>query len=100
MLLLDEPTNHLDLEGIEALESGLAGYDGTVIFVSHDRWLVSRLATRIVEITVDGIQDFPGSYDEYLTRCGDDHLDVDAIVRKARREKKKPGAQAGGGNRS
>ncbi len=100
VLLLDEPTNHLDLEGIEALESGLAGYDGTVIFVSHDRWLVSRLATRIVEITVDGIQDFPGSYDEYLTRCGDDHLDVDAIVRKARREKKKPGAQAGGGNRS
>ena len=101
VLLLDEPTNHLDLEGIEALESGLAAYDGTVIFVSHDRWLVSRLATRVLEIMVDGIQDFPGSFDEYLARCGDDHLDMDAVVRKARREKRqvqrsRTGRQEGG----
>jgi ATPase subunit of ABC transporter with duplicated ATPase domains len=86
-LVLDEPTNHLDLEGIEALADGLGGYDGTIIFVSHDRWLVSRLATRILEIRPDGLQDFPGSYEEYLARCGDDHLDVEAVVRKARREK-------------
>jgi ATPase subunit of ABC transporter with duplicated ATPase domains len=86
-LVLDEPTNHLDLEGIEALAEGLGGYDGTIIFVSHDRWLVSRLATRILEIRPDGLQDFPGSYEEYLARCGDDHLDVEAVVRKARREK-------------
>ena len=101
VLLLDEPTNHLDLEGIEALEAGLAAYDGTVIFVSHDRWLVSRLATRVLEIMVDGIQDFPGSFDEYLARCGDDHLDMDAVVRKARREKRqvqrsRTGRQEGG----
>jgi ATPase subunit of ABC transporter with duplicated ATPase domains len=88
VLVLDEPTNHLDLEGIEALQQGLAAYDGTIIFVSHDRWLVSRLATRIVEITPDGLQDFPGTYDEYLARCGDDHLDVDAVLRKARRAKR------------
>jgi len=86
-LVLDEPTNHLDLEGIEALADGLEGYDGTIIFVSHDRWLVSRLATRVLEIRPDGLQDFPGTYEEYLARCGDDHLDVEAVVRKARREK-------------
>jgi ATPase subunit of ABC transporter with duplicated ATPase domains len=88
VLVLDEPTNHLDLEGIEALQEGLAAYDGTVVFVSHDRWLVSRLATRIVEITSDGFQDFPGTYDEYLARCGDDHLDVDAVLRAARRTRR------------
>ena len=51
VLVVDEPTNHLDLEGIEALCDGLKAYDGTTVFVSHDRWLVSRLATRILEIT-------------------------------------------------
>jgi ATPase subunit of ABC transporter with duplicated ATPase domains len=87
VLLLDEPTNHLDLEGIEALAESLEAFDGTLIFVSHDRWLVSRLASRILEITPDGIQDFAGSYDEYLERCGDDHLDVDTVARRARQEK-------------
>ena len=61
VLVLDEPTNHLDLEGIEALVKGLLGYDGTIIFVSHDRWFVSKVATRIVEISRDGIEDFAGS---------------------------------------
>ena len=92
VLVLDEPTNHLDLEGIEALAEGLAAYDGTILFVSHDRWFVSRLATRIVEITPRGITDFPGSYEEYLERCGDDHLDAEAVWRKeqqARREAKR-----------
>jgi len=88
VLVLDEPTNHLDLEGIEALADGLDHYDGTIVFVSHDRWLVSRLATRILEIRPDGIQDFPGTYEEYLARCGDDHLDVEALVRRAQREKR------------
>jgi len=88
VLVLDEPTNHLDLEGIEALAEGLLAYEGTVIFVTHDRWLVSRLATRVLEIRPDGIQDFAGSYDDYLTACGDDHLDVEAAIRRARREKR------------
>ena len=73
-LVLDEPTNHLDLEAIEALVSALKAYDGTLLFVSHDRWFVGDLATRVIEITAGGINDFPGSYDEYLERCGDDHL--------------------------
>jgi ABC-type multidrug transport system ATPase subunit len=84
VLVLDEPTNHLDLEAIGALVEGLRDYPGTVLFVSHDRWFVSELATRIVEITRNGPRDFPGSYTEYLARCGDDHLDADAVVEKAR----------------
>ena len=86
VLVLDEPTNHLDLEGIEALAQGLTKYSGTVVFVSHDRWFVSRLATRILELRLDGIEDFVGSYEEYLAACGDDHLDVDAAILRARRK--------------
>ena len=82
LLVLDEPTNHLDLESIEALADSLASFDGTVLFVSHDRWFVSRLATRIVEVTPDGLRDFVGTYAEYLERCGDDHLDAEAVVAK------------------
>jgi ABC-type multidrug transport system ATPase subunit len=85
VLVLDEPTNHLDLEAIGALIDSLKGYPGTVLFVSHDRWFVSELATRIVELTPDGPRDFPGTYTEYLARCGDDHLDADAVVEKAKR---------------
>ncbi|MEZ4406273.1 MAG: ABC-F family ATP-binding cassette domain-containing protein [Polyangiales bacterium] len=88
VLVLDEPTNHLDIESIEALVEGLKRYEGTVIFVSHDRWFVSALATRILEITPNGPRDFPGTYTEYLARCGDDHLDADAVVLKAKREQK------------
>jgi ATPase subunit of ABC transporter with duplicated ATPase domains len=94
VLVLDEPTNHLDLEAIHALVEALAAYEGTVIFVSHDRWFVSQLATRIVELTADGPRDFPGSYAEYLARCGDDHLDADAVVERARRERGTPPAAA------
>jgi ATPase subunit of ABC transporter with duplicated ATPase domains len=87
VLVLDEPTNHLDLESIEALTSALRDFeDGTLIFVSHDRAFVSALATRILEVTPDGFRDFPGTYDEYLARCGDDHLDAEAVVLRAKKE--------------
>jgi ATPase subunit of ABC transporter with duplicated ATPase domains len=88
VLVLDEPTNHLDLESIEALVAGLQNYDGTLILVSHDRWFVRQLATRIVEITRDGIRDYLGTYEEYLHACGDDHLDADVVLRARRDEKK------------
>jgi len=87
VLVLDEPTNHLDLESIEALVNAIKSFDGTVVFVSHDRAFVSALATRILEVTVDGFRDFPGTYEEYLARCGDDHLDSDAVVLRAKKEK-------------
>ncbi|MFO0665597.1 MAG: ABC-F family ATP-binding cassette domain-containing protein [Polyangiaceae bacterium] len=82
VLVLDEPTNHLDLEAIQALADGLREFDGTVVFVSHDRWFVSELATRIIELTDSGPRDFPGTYAEYLDRSGDDHLDGDAVAAK------------------
>jgi len=74
VLVLDEPTNHLDLESIEALTESLRTYEGTLIFVSHDRWFVSQLATRIIEIEPTGISSFPGTYAEFLERRGSDHL--------------------------
>lgn len=66
ILLMDEPTNHLDMESIESLNLALENYAGTLIFVSHDREFVSSLATRIIEITPDGIVDFKGNYEDYL----------------------------------
>lgn len=66
VMLLDEPTNHLDMESIEALNLALSYYDGTLIFVSHDREFVSSLATRIVDVKDRKLVDFQGSYDEYL----------------------------------
>ena len=95
MLILDEPTNHLDLEAIEALVEGLKAYDGTLIFVSHDRWFVSQLADRILEITPTGIRDFAGTYEEYIERLGDDHLDAEAVLRLRREQKKKAGKADG-----
>jgi len=63
---MDEPTNHLDMESIESLNSALENYPGTLLFVSHDREFVSSLATRIIELTPQGLVNFSGSYEEYL----------------------------------
>ena len=94
VLILDEPTNHLDLEAIDALVDGLKEYDGTLLFVSHDRWFVQQLANRVIEISPRGIQDFVGTYEEYLERLGDDHLDADAVLKARRDQKKKTAAKA------
>jgi ATPase subunit of ABC transporter with duplicated ATPase domains len=94
VLVLDEPTNHLDLEAIDALVEGLKKYDGTLIFVSHDRWFVGELANRILEITPHGINDFRGTYDEYLERLGDDHLDAGAALLRVKRERQQKAQEA------
>ncbi|MDU0355449.1 ABC-F family ATPase [Paraglaciecola aquimarina] len=70
ILLMDEPTNHLDMESIESLNLALENYQGTLVFVSHDREFVSSLATRIIEITPNGIVDFKGDYESYLASQG------------------------------
>jgi ATPase subunit of ABC transporter with duplicated ATPase domains len=70
ILVMDEPTNHLDMESIEALNLALENYPGTLIFVSHDREFVSSLATRIIELTPQGVVNFGGSYDDYLHSQG------------------------------
>ena len=88
VLVLDEPTNHLDMESIEALTAGLKAYEGTLLFVSHDRAFVSALATRVVEVTEDGFRDRPGTYQDYLASSGDDHLDVETVVTKAKKQRR------------
>ncbi len=95
VLVLDEPTNHLDLESIEALVRALERFPGTLVFVSHDRWFVGKLATRILEITSEGVRDYPGTYDEYVRASGDDHLDVETAVLGARRGKRKDRSATG-----
>jgi ATPase subunit of ABC transporter with duplicated ATPase domains len=66
VLILDEPTNHLDLESVSALAEGLSIFPGTVFVVSHDRDLISEVATRVLSFTPDGVVNFLGTYDEYL----------------------------------
>ncbi|PIW62347.1 ABC-F family ATPase [Shewanella sp. CG12_big_fil_rev_8_21_14_0_65_47_15] len=70
ILMLDEPTNHMDMESIESLNNALEKYEGTLLFVSHDRAFVSSLANRILEITPKGVNDFRGTYDEFLASKG------------------------------
>ncbi len=66
VLIFDEPTNHLDLESVSALAEGLNQFGGTVFVVSHDRDLISEMATRVLSFTPEGIIDFAGSYEEYI----------------------------------
>ena len=71
VLLMDEPTNHLDMESIESLNTALDKFAGTLLFISHDREFVSSLATRLIEIRLDGqIIDYRGTYEEYLASQG------------------------------
>ncbi len=71
VLLLDEPTNHLDLEAILWLEDFLLGWSGSLMFITHDRVFLQRLATRIIELDRGRLTDFPGDYPTYLP--GSDH---------------------------
>ena len=81
IMLMDEPTNHLDMESIEALNLALDNYAGTLFFVSHDREFISSLATRIIDITADGVTNFKGSYEEYLRSQGiEDNFRQRAVV--------------------
>jgi ATPase subunit of ABC transporter with duplicated ATPase domains len=68
VLIFDEPTNHLDLEAVNALGEGLSLFPGTVLLVSHDRDLISDVATRVLAFTSGALIDFPGTYEEYLER--------------------------------
>lgn len=70
VLILDEPTNHLDLESVSALAEALEKYQGTVVIVSHDRDLVSRVANRIVALLPGEVRDYEGTYEEYLEKYG------------------------------
>jgi ATP-binding cassette subfamily F protein 3 len=67
-LLLDEPTNHLDMRAKDVLLESLEKYNGTVVFVSHDRYFIDKLATRVFEIGDGHVEVFPGNYEDYLWR--------------------------------
>jgi ATP-binding cassette subfamily F protein 3 len=67
-LILDEPMNHLDIEAREALEGALAQHPGTILFVSHDRYLLKHLASKVVALKDGQAVVYPGSYQDYLDR--------------------------------
>ncbi|MCA9595145.1 MAG: ABC-F family ATP-binding cassette domain-containing protein [Myxococcales bacterium] len=69
-LVLDEPTNHLDMATKETLQKALANFDGTLLFVSHDRAFLSALSNRVLELTADGVHPYGGGYSEYVTESG------------------------------
>src|SRR5271170_2715406 len=75
-LLLDEPTNHLDLRAKDVLLESLEKYTGTVVFVSHDRYFIDKLATRIFEIGSGEVNVFPGNYEDYIWRKGGKEIDL------------------------
>ncbi|MDR9794595.1 MAG: multidrug ABC transporter ATP-binding protein [Bacillaceae bacterium] len=67
-LIMDEPTNHLDLDSKEVLENALINFPGTILFVSHDRYFINKIATKIFELSTEGIAEYIGDYDYYITK--------------------------------
>ncbi len=72
VLILDEPTNNLDIHLVDSLEKALQKFQGTIVFVSHDRYFVDKIATRIMEIKDKKISSYPGNYSDYLEQTGQD----------------------------
>ncbi len=72
LLLLDEPTNHLDINSREALENALADYGGTIFIISHDRYLINKIATRLYKLSPNGAECINGGYDDFLAVSGDE----------------------------
>lgn len=84
-LLLDEPTNHLDAFSREELENTLLDYDGTMLIVSHDRYFINKLATRILELTDNGVNEYLGNYDEYIERKNNLFVEVQKVEDKPKK---------------
>lgn len=89
VLILDEPTNHLDLMTKEVLEQALVEYEGTIILVSHDRYLLNKLSTRIVEVSEIGVNSYKGSYDDYREQKARD-LSFQAENKEQKSKKQNP----------
>src|SRR5208282_5927046 len=79
-LLLDEPTNHLDMRAKDVLLESLAAFTGTVVFVSHDRYFIDKLATRVFEIGEGEVRVFPGNYEDYLWRKSGAPIDLNLAL--------------------
>ncbi len=97
LLLLDEPTNHLDMDSREVLEDALDGFEGTILAISHDRYFINRFATRVLELTPEGILVYEGNFDDYLAAKARENMPPEAfaaagktrteIAREKRRDK-------------
>ncbi|MEK3882357.1 ABC-F family ATP-binding cassette domain-containing protein [Paenibacillus sp. PL2-23] len=94
LLILDEPTNHLDLFSKEVLESALLDYEGTLLFISHDRYFLNKMAERIVELSPDGITHFLGNYDEMLDKKRELEEEEQEANASRNAAKRPPGAAA------
>jgi ATP-binding cassette, subfamily F, member 3 len=90
VLILDEPTNHLDLDSKEVLENALIDYPGTILFVSHDRYFINRIATKVLELSRHGSTEYLGDYDYYLEK----KLEQEELAALALAESAKKAAQA------
>jgi ATP-binding cassette, subfamily F, member 3 len=82
LLILDEPTNHLDLDSKEVLENALVDYPGTILFVSHDRYFINRIATKVLELSHNGCTEFLGDYD-YFVEKKEEMLELMDLTQKA-----------------
>ena len=87
-MLLDEPTNHMDILGKESLERILNKYEGTLVFVSHDRYFVSKIATALLVFENDKVKYFDGSYDEYVAKKQMENTE-EVVIEKVQKEEKK-----------
>ena len=94
LLVLDEPTNHLDLLSREALEDALRAFEGTLIFVSHDRYFLSRLADRVIELKDGALTFYPFGYEAYLKRVGEENTGRAVTAAAARAESASPAAKS------
>src|SRR5438309_2696901 len=94
-LLLDEPTNHLDMRAKDVLLEALSKYTGTVVFVSHDRYFIDKLATRVFEIGDGRVEVYPGNYEDYRWRKGGRVADVPTLADVPTRGSSGNGSQAG-----
>ena len=89
VLVLDEPTNHLDFETVEALGAALHDYNGTILFVSHDRTFVNMTANGILDVNDGRIANFPGSYEDYVSCLEPDEIPVSDVSNSDPQEKEK-----------
>ena len=92
-LLLDEPTNHLDLLAREVLEDALAGYPGTILFVSHDRYFINKISTRVLELSSHGVTSSLGNYEDYAARKAGRMAEAEGAPGAARGQQKETTAE-------
>jgi ATP-binding cassette, subfamily F, member 3 len=97
-LLLDEPTNHLDLRAKDVLLDALMDYTGTVVFVSHDRYFIDKLATRVFEIGDGKVEVYPGNYEDYLWRKQGGNIKQNEAIRQELKEVQPEPQSAANGN--